>query len=148
MRIWCIPKQHISFAKLQKILCKINKLFCLAKNNFVCQFLNWILFLVERLTGYDGSEGRRHLPSGMKLQWFTAHESCLALQKSSSFEQQLKPHELCFTWVFTFAVCDEVLRVILLHVRFWHPDPPSSTIHSVWKSQEKSHIGEFLKTWS
>ena len=85
MRIWCKPKQHI-FSRQN---CK--RFVQNQQNFFFSLFLAVMLFLND--------EGRRHFPSGMKLQWFTAHESCLALQKSSSFEQW-SSWTVLFTWFF------------------------------------------------
>ena len=127
MRIWCKPKQHI-FSRQN---CK--RFVQNQQNFFFSLFLAVMLFLND--------EGRRHFPSGMKLQWFTAHESCLALQKSSSFEQW-SSWTVLFTWFFFRlsmkpAVCDDALKVILLHVRqLWHifqsSRPPRQELHATY----------------
>ena len=104
-------KQHnenMMHTKTADIFCKTAKKFCAKSTNFSFEKLIFVSileldFIFSLVWLAIISEGRRHLPSGMKLQWFTAHESCLALQKSSSFEQ-LKPHELCFTWVFRLHI--------------------------------------------
>ena len=88
---------YLFWAKLQKICAKSTKLF-------FSLFLAVMLFLND--------EGRRHFPSGMKLQWFTAHESCLALQKSSSFEQW-SSWTVLFTWFF-FSSLWNLLFVMML----------------------------------
>ena len=131
MRIWCIPKQQISFAKLQRNFVQNQQTFLL--RNYFC-FCVSILEL-DFIFSWDEKTDLK-ADAIFHLAW-----NCNDLPRMNHVSHCRNHHHLnswslmnfvspgFLDFIYKPAVCDEVLKVILLHVRIWVfiPDLPSST---------------------
>ena len=131
MRIWCIPKQQISFAKLQRNFVQNQQTFLL--RNYFC-FCVSILEL-DFIFSWDEKTDLK-ADAIFHLAW-----NCNDLPRMNHVSHCRNHHHLnswslmnfvspgFLDFIYKPAVCDEGLKVILLHVRIWVfiPDLPSST---------------------